>query len=231
MNTGDAPGRGFGSWLKRLFGGDPQHQPGRDVPPLQRGLAILVLAVMAGGVGVAAYRQLQPAASPETSPGRVNLPTLRHTLQQLIDAYNRRMSTVDRTMLLPPAGSLDVLSQNSHSIMVRHQVSQGTWVVFEIDKAANLPFSMNAMATPSGGAMDSVRAAAAIAMIGTTVVGLEAAGGDKLVGLCTAAAQSNQSQRLMLHNLEMYCAVVEGLWLSGVTARPAADPSKPRLQL
>jgi len=198
------------------------------VRPAEAILAAVAFAAVGIAVGVLLVDRkasnesmaVQSTAGARSPAEAVQAMTLNRSMAQLIDDFNSRIASIDRRMLLPPASAFEELVDSQHHRALRHLLPDGIAVIFEVDKAAAEAFSMNASMPAGPEAADNVRWLLAVAAVGDTVLGQSAGGASEMVRLCSGAVRERQLQVAQITGKQLYCEIISGVWMAGITTRP-----------
>lgn len=187
-------------------------------------VAICVVAVLsakdraerADARAAEAQRQAQHDPGPEwRKPARK---VFDASVDQLIDRYNTIQGQIDRKLLLPPKTALQDGGKNDRFHVLRHEVHPGVFVAIEIDNVSGQPFTLG-MYAAGNGTDYAVSFAATLAAIGTTVLGKDRSGADKLIKACNAAIKSEAgSSEQVTDGFVVHCGTGGGMWMAGISA-------------
>lgn len=157
---------------------------------------------------------VQPAAGPQPlGPGRN---TFSSQTSDLIARYNKIMKEIEPTLALPSADRFSRAGNNAQFQSLAYEASPQITIVFEVDNISKKPFSIGFI-----GHLESPQKIGdllgVMAAVGATAFGKGNDAGA-VARVCAAAADAREkSSTLRLEDLDVFCAVAEGVWIGGVS--------------
>jgi len=195
---------------------------------IQRAAGALAAIALGLFVGWATHTWRKKPTAPPTAPELAQpaqqrpRPTWNASATEIVAKYNAQATKIDARLTLPAVSMFERISVDAPGVTfytLRHEVLPNVWMLMEIDRASDRPFSLAVWGASNPDDMDhNIMLIAAMTTVGATIFG---PGDDAsvLVRLCGTLGDKSgkSSNRLALRGLEAYCGMTGGLWMSGVT--------------